>query len=131
MDDSALELAKLINSPDFQRRLNDLVRERKAAEDAIAKAQSAKAETELTITALNELRTKQQAEMAAATANHDKAADEAAKRIALANDLDARNKEASDKLNARQDDLSKRESLVETIRAQFESALQHLGLLKT
>ena len=128
MDDSALALAKLINSPDFQRKLGELLAAKKAAEDAQASAEKAKAETEATVLAMNQLHTQQIKELAAAKAEHDKSAGEVALRIKLADSVKAEHEKRTAELNAREKQLEEREKTVDTARDNFTSALRGLGL---
>ncbi len=128
MDDSALALAKLINSPDFQRKLGELLAAKKAAEDAQTSAEKVKAETEATILAMNQLHTQQIADLAAAKKEHDKSAGEAALRLNLANSVKRGLDERAAELDKKLADLEAREKAVDSARNSFTGALRQLGL---
>ncbi len=128
MDDSALALAKLVNSEDFQRKLNQLLAQQKAAEAAVVKADKAKSDAEATMAAMAQLQEKQTAELAAAKADHDKSANEAAARIGLANSLKAEQDKIKAGLDAREADLAEREKAVASAHGNFTAALRQLGL---
>lgn len=130
MDDSAIALAKLINSPDFQRKLNEIVAERKAADEAKAVAETAKAEAQTMISALNDLRSRQQAELSTAKAESDKAAREAALRIQLGNSLKAELDTKKVMLDDREAKLAEREKAVASAHSSFSGVLAQLGLMK-
>ncbi len=128
MDDSALALAKLINSDGFQRKLNDLIEAQKAAEAVKADADKARREAEATILAMNQLRTQQLADLAKVKADADKAANEAKLRIDLANSVKAALDERAAELDKRLADLEEREKVVGAAHDHFAGALRQLGL---
>ncbi len=128
--DTALELAKLVNSDDFQRKLNDLVKERQASQEEAAKAERAKEQAESTAQATAKMAAAQQAELDAGRTRHDKAAAEAKLRIDLANSMRVELEKKKSDLDERQASLEQREKVVEAARAQFVGALAQLNLIK-
>lgn len=90
----AVEILKLVSGPDFQRKLNDYVRAKQDAEDAAEKAEAAREANEASMRELEEKLIAGKAELAKAKEEHDAAADEAAKRIALAVAVETRIKKA-------------------------------------
>lgn len=91
----AVDLLKLIGSdPDFQRKLNDFVRAKQDADDAAAKAHQAREANEASMRAMDAKLEKHKKELDRHKAEHDAAAEEAAKRIALAVEVETRIKKA-------------------------------------
>ena len=128
MDDSALALAKLINSEDFQGKLRQFVAEKEAAERAGKDAAKAKAEAEATILAMNQLHIQQIADLAKAKAEHDKSANEAALRLDLANSVKQGLDDRAAELDKRLADLEEREKQVDAAHTQLTGAFRQLGL---
>ncbi len=128
MDDSALALAKLINSDGFQRKLNDLLEAKKVAEAAQAAAEKAKKDADDTVAAMTELNAKQNADLYAAKVEHDKSANEASLRIKLAESVRQGLDDRAAELDKRLANLELREKQVDAAHNHFTGALRQLGL---
>ncbi len=128
MDDSALALAKLINSGGFQRKLNDLLEAKKVAEAAQAAAEKAKKDADDTVAAMTELSAREKADLYAAKVEHDKSANEASLRIKLAESVRQGLDDRAAELDKRLANLELREKQVDAAHNHFTGALRQLGL---
>lgn len=128
MDTNLLELAKMINSQDFQRRLAELIAAKEAAETAKEQSAKAKQEVDAVMSAMESARLKNKAELESSMTEHDKSAAEAALRIDLANKLKSELDSRQENLDARERALEEREKAVDAAHGSFSSALRQLGL---
>ena len=128
--DAAIELATIINNtPDFTRRIGDYAKAKKEAEAA---REAAEAELRNAVNAKGELDAHlatHRRKMDELGVHNNKLADEAAARIKLATEVEGRNKAKEEDLASREQDLKKREAVVDGLVAQFKSALQSIQAL--
>lgn len=130
MDDPALELAKLLNdTPELQRRLNDYVKAKTDADTATEKLAQKKSELDGTRALLDKHAAAQASEIAAATAKHDAAANEAGLRMQGAREHEARLNKRETELNAKDQNLQQRESTLHQVQSKVKEALDQLASL--
>ena len=128
MDDPALELAKLLNdTPELQRRINDYVKAKTDALTAGEHAEQKRGELDAARALLEQRAQEQKTEIAAATAKHDAAANEAGLRMQGAREHEARLSKRKLELDAREAQLAEREAAMSEARRHFKEATDRLA----